>query len=298
MFAKKLLLGVAGVALVTGSALGQFETSFVSARESAGGEAVTAGAGALPESPGERAQQPAQERKMSRRSEPDVIAPRPFSSVGVGLVLGTEGIGVELATPLSAKLNLRGGVHGLSFNPNIFEDGFAVVGDIKLLSVFAGVDYHPFYYKYARVRISPGVTFYNGNRLRALATVPGGQTFDLGYGSFTSDPNDPVTGNFNMDFGRKVAPRLTFGLGNLSPRRGQRWSFPLEVGVEYIGRPPRISLALAGSTCDATSCSKVLGDPEAQRDLAQEQINLNRDIPGILRFLPIVTFGVSYRIGH
>ena len=79
------------------------------------------------------------------------------------------------------------------------------------------MDYHPFYYKYARVRISPGVNIYNNNRMRAIATVPGGQTFDLGYGTFTSDPNDPVTGNFNMDFGRRIAPRLTLGIGNLSP---------------------------------------------------------------------------------
>ena len=321
MFAKELLLGVAGLVLATGSALGQDEAARSGAGESAGLNAVAgwdgargdaggaatdasedleAGRAALPESPGESwlGQQPAQERKMTRRTEPDRIAPRLFSSFGVAIVLGTEGAGVQVATPLTAKLNLRVGVEGFSFNPNVFEDGFAVVGNIRLLSVFAGVDYHPFYYKYARVRISPGVNFYNGNRMHALATVPGGQTFDLGYGTFTSSPTDPVTGKFDLDFGRRIAPRLTLGLGNLSPRRGQRWSFPFEIGAEYIGRPPKISLALAGSTCDATSCSPVLRDPEAQRDLVQEQINLNRDIPGVLRFLPIVTLGVSYRLGH
>ena len=309
------------LALIAGSAWGQNNTGAGNAGEPASmmpgtgyedfntpmsGEGVAGEAKAvedlraLPESPGERwmEEQPAQQRKMTRRTEPDRISPRPFSSVGVGLVMGSEGMGVQLATPLTSKVNLRVGVGGFSFNPNVVEDGFAVVGNIQLMSVFAGLDFHPFYYKYARVRISPGVNFYNNNRMRAIATVPGGQTFDLGYGTFTSDPNDPVTGNFNMDFGRRIAPRLTFGLGNLSPRRGQRWSFPFEIGAEYIGRPPRISLALGGSTCDAQGCTKVLEDPGAQQDLVQEQINLNRDIPGVLRFLPIVTFGVSYRLGH
>ena len=232
------------------------------------------------------------------RVEPDRIAPRPFSSVGIALTLGTEGVGLELASPLSARLNLRVKAAGAAYNPNLFEDGFAVLGDIRLLNFSAGLDIVPFFYKLHGLRITPGVTVYNGSRLRAIATVPGGQTFDLGYGTFTSDPNDPVRGNFNLDFGRHVAPRLTFGFGNISPRRGQRWSIPFEIGAEYIGRQPRITLDLGGSTCDATSCTPVNRDPEAQHDLAQEQINLNQNIPAALRFLPIVSIGIAYRFGH
>ena len=45
---------------------------------------------------------------------------------------------MQLATPLTSKVNLRVGVGGFSFNPNLVEDGFAVVGNIQLMSVFAG----------------------------------------------------------------------------------------------------------------------------------------------------------------
>ena len=44
----------------------------------------------------------------------------------------------------------------------------------------------------------------NGNRLDAIATVPGGEDFSLGDENLISNPANPVTGTANLTF-RKAA---------------------------------------------------------------------------------------------
>ena len=223
----------------------------------------------------------------------------PFSAVAIGLKLGIGGIGIDVATPLATKLNLRVGASFFSFNPNLVEDGIDIIGNIQLESVTESFDFFPFGNDF---RVSPGVVFYNGNHITAAAKVAGGQTFSLNDVSYISDPADPANGSFDLSFGHQLAPSLTLGFGNMIPRKGGHWSMPLELGVEYIGRTPRIALNLGGSACQGGTtpmyCGAIATDPTTMQNVQGEQTTLNNDIPSFLRFFPIASLGVSYRFGH
>ena len=232
-------------------------------------------------------------------SAPLRLGVKPFSTAAIQIKAGLAGAGLDLAVPVAGRMNLRVGGNYFQYNPNLVVDGINVVGNIQLRSASANVDVFPFGNAF---RISPGVVVYNGNSISAVANVPGGQNFTLNNVNYTSSPTDPVKGTFGLSFGRKVAPSLTMGFGNMIPRKGGHWSVPLEIGGEFIGTAPQISLSLSGTACQAGSippaCASIGTDPTTQANLAAEQASLNSNIPSQLKFFPIVSIGVSYKFGR
>jgi hypothetical protein len=218
---------------------------------------------------------------------------RPFSSFAIGLSGGAGGVGVQVATPLATKINLRGGFSFLNYNPTIVEDGIPIDGAIKFRSVFAGVDLYPFHNTF---HITPGFTLFNGNKAVATTNIPGGSNFEINDTNYWSDAADPVHGSFDVSFGHRYAPSLTVGFGNML-RRESHWSIPVDFGFQYIGTP-KFTLQMQGSVCDpADGCTTIASDQDTQTNLAQEQVDINKDIAP-LRFYPILTIGVAYRFGH
>lgn len=216
---------------------------------------------------------------------------RPFGALAVSAKGGVAGIGFDVATPLSQRLNLRGGGSFFSYSSSYLADGTTINGDLKLRSVNMSVDWYPFN---NRFRISPGVNLYNGNSLNATAMVPGGQSFDLDDATYTSSTTDPIHGSAVFDFGHRIAPTLTIGSGNIIPRHGEgRMSFPVELGVQYIG-DPHIALALQGTACSNGFCQNTATNAQFQANLQAENNDLNNTIHP-LRFYPIASIGVGYR---
>jgi hypothetical protein len=215
---------------------------------------------------------------------------RPFSAFAAGLTFGSGGVGLQVATPLSEHFNLRAGASFFNYNGSFNDSGLLINGQLKFRAVTAALDWFPFVSSF---HISPGILLYNGNSFNANYTVPGGQRFDLGDGTYTSDPNNPVNGSGSVSFGSRVAPTITAGFGNMIPRTGGHLSFPVEFGVEYIG-PPKINFNLQGSACNSDGCGDIQSDPSYKPNLQQELDDINSDIHP-LRFYPIVTAGVAYR---
>jgi hypothetical protein len=217
------------------------------------------------------------------------MSARPFSRVGIAVTAGTGGIGLQLATELSDHFNLRASGSYFSYNLNLTTDGYQVNGRILTRNANLSLDYFPFHNGF---RISPGVTLDNGNAVHGTVLVPPGQSFDLGDGTYTSDPNMPVTGAVALSFGHKVAPSITVGWGNLVPRR-KHLSIPVELGFEYIGAP-LVSFNLTGNVCDAqNNCGPFDTDPTALADEQQQRNRINSDISP-LRFFPIFSLGVGW----
>ena len=217
---------------------------------------------------------------------------RPFRAYGISFRLGTNGIGGEIATPLAEHFNLRGGAQTFGTNITFDTDGLHSSGDITLGAAHVSLDYFPFHNGF---RISPGLTFHNDNHVFATLLVPPGNSFSLGDADYVSDPTDPIHGTARLTFGNSVAPRFTIGFGNMIPRDGRHWSFPTEIGFQYISRPT-VVLSLAGRSCSADGCGDVnSGDGAA--NIASEQQMLNDDLSP-LRFYPILSTGVSFRFGH
>ena len=221
-------------------------------------------------------------------------ANRPFRSIAFEFKAGISGLGFDVGTPLCSFANLRGGAQFFdhSLNPNA--NGLHTVGDLTLQNVQASVDLFPF--RRSSFHISPGVTIHNDNHLFSSIYVLPGQAFSLGNADYVSDPTNPITGFSRFRLGNTIAPRLTVGWGNMLPKQGSKFSVPVEVGFQYISRPT-LDLHLYGNACDSTGSCGDINASDGPQNLASEVQMLNQDISG-LRFYPILSIGLSYKIGH
>jgi len=224
----------------------------------------------------------------------------PFSGLAVGVKFGVAGIGFDVATPLVRQwLNLRGGASFISYSPStITTDNLNINGNIKFQNSAIMVDYFPFH---GRFRISGGMTIYNNTGLTATLSVPTGQSFTVGGTDYYSEPYNadtnpagPIQGSGVFNFGGKTAPRVTIGTGNMLPKKG-RFTFQSELGVEFFSQPTVLY------TFTGTGCQNFNGvtysncGPIPTANVLSEQNKLQNDLSD-LRFFPVLSFGLSYRI--
>jgi len=220
------------------------------------------------------------------RSEAGV---RPFSRIGFGVKISTLGVGLDVATPIARRFNIRGGFNMLRYSQGITNSGIHYDGQLRFQSAEAHLDWFPFW----GFHVSPGLLFYNGNQITGTASVPGSQTFSVGGTSYESDPLAPVTGTAKLDF-VKVSPTIMIGVGNLIPRSGRHYSFLFEVGAAYQGSA-RVALNLAGNVCDTTgaNCQAISSDPTVQANIAAQQVKIQNDV-NPYRFYPVISLGVGF----
>jgi hypothetical protein len=216
----------------------------------------------------------------------------PFSGLAVGVKFGVAGIGFDVATPLIRQsLNLRGGASFLSYTPStITTDNLNINGNIKFQNSAIMVDYFPFH---GRFRISGGMTIYNNTGLTATLSVPTGQSFTVGGVDYYSDPRNPLSGSGVFNFGGKTAPRVTIGSGNMLPKKG-RFTFQSELGVEFFSQPT-VLYHFTGNGCPAANSPESNCAPIPTSNVLNEQNKLQNDLSD-LRFFPVLSFGLSYRI--
>lgn len=215
---------------------------------------------------------------------------KPFSRIGIAVKASLLGAGVEAATPLTSRSNLRTGFNMFSYDRSFNADGIAYAGRLRFRSVEAHYDWFPFMGSF---HISPGVLVYNGNQIIANASVPGGQTFTLNNTTYSSDPTDPIKGAGKVDY-VKAGPMFTVGWGNLLPRNHRHFSVPVELGVIYTGAP-RTALNLGGSACDAAGliCFSTTSNPSFQADVQAEQDKLNKDMSAF-KVYPVISVGFGF----
>jgi hypothetical protein len=172
---------------------------------------------------------------------------RPFSAIGIDSYVGIGGIGFDVATPVHRKFNLRAGSEFFGYSTTFQEQGANIAAHLRLRSAHASLDWFPFR---GGFRISPLVVFANDNRGQATAVIPAGETITLNGQDYLSSAIDPLHGAGSVDF-RKTSPGLSFGFGNMVPRSGKHFTFPLEAGFYYVGQPG-LKVSFTGSACDPT----------------------------------------------
>lgn len=244
-------------------------------------------AAALPESPSIAAYNAENSASEAAEQRPETPGRTDFSRIGIAVKVSTLGAGIEVATPLFRKFNLRGGFNMFRYSRLITDNGIQYSGQLRFQSAEAHLDWFPI----RRIHVSPGLLLYNGNQIAATASVPGGQTFSAGGTTYESDPSNPVTGTGKLDFMR-VAPSIMAGIGNLVPRNGKHFSFLFEAGVAYQGSA-HVALDLAGNVCDTTGtlCRSISSDSTVQANIQSQAVKLQNDI---YRFFPIVSLGVGF----
>jgi hypothetical protein len=91
---------------------------------------------------------------------------------------------------------------------------------------------------------------------------------------------------------------MTTGWGNVIPRHGGHWAFPVEVGAAFVG-PPSVRMALtSGQVCDVAgqNCVDVATDTDVQANLQAQLAKYKSDL-NALKTYPILSFGASYSFG-
>jgi hypothetical protein len=219
---------------------------------------------------------------------------RPFTTVGFAFRSGIGGLGLDVATPLSRKFNLRAGFDYFHYSFDFQEEGANINAAFRMGTGHASLDWFPFGGKF---RLSPMVVFANNNRVHATALVPPGSTLSLSGGDYISSATDPLHGDGTVTF-RKTSPGFTLGFGNLIPRKhNSHFSFPVEAGFYYVNQP-RLSVNFSGSACDPNyppevGCSPVASDPEFQKDLNRFIARNNHNL-SYASIYPVFSFGFGY----
>jgi hypothetical protein len=209
--------------------------------------------------------------------------------IGVGVKVSSLGIGGEVAVAVTRRSNVRFGFNAFSYGHTFDKDGATYAGSLDLRSAQATYDLFLMQW----LHVSPGVLLYNGNKVTANVSVPGGQTFTLSNTSYVSDAADPIAGTGKLTV-YKAAPMVLLGIGNLVPR-SRHFSTSFEIGAAYQG-PPRVALNLSGSACDSTGlfCRSVSSDPTIQSNIVAEQTKLNKSASPY-KFYPVLSFGVGFK---
>lgn len=213
---------------------------------------------------------------------------RPFSRLGVAAEFGTLGLGLQVATPLSRRVQVRGGADFLDFGDALTVDGAQYQGEAHLRSGHLSVDWYPLG---GGFRISPGMLIF-GSGFSASMSVAGGNTFELGPTAYTSSTTDPVHGSAAISMQHRTMPALTVGWGNLLGERNRRWSIPFEIGAAYTGHYS-VQLNLAGTACTGVGCMST-STAQVQGSVSQEQGQLDETMKHY-QIYPMVATGVSFR---
>jgi hypothetical protein len=138
--------------------------------------------------------------------------------------------------------------------------------------------------------------FYNGNRASATFSVEGGTSFTLNNYTYYASSTNPVVGSGFLELNsQKPAFTITTGWGNMFPYKGGHFSFPVEVGVAFIGTPSLNIALTSGQVCDAQglNCVNVATDPDVQSNLQAQIAKYKSDLDP-LKTYPIVSAGVAY----
>lgn len=214
---------------------------------------------------------------------------------GIGLQVGVNGIGIDIAEAIGQHFNIRAGGEYFRYTGDFTSDGAQINADLAVGGGHLALDYYPWHNGF---RISPQVRFAIQTNANVKVIVPAGQTITLDGTDYVSANADPLRGTGYVDTS-KAAPGISIGYGNLVPRRlNAHWSFPVELGFYYIGQP-NLNITFTGSACDPRfpqprGCQTVTTDPGFQADLKAFTARQNNNL-SYASFFPIASFGFGYR---
>jgi hypothetical protein len=211
--------------------------------------------------------------------------------IGVGVKISTLGIGIEAATAVTQRSNLRGGFNFFNYNDAADQDGIRYDASLTLRSVQVTYDQ----YILGGFHVSPGLLVYNGSSVQASASVPAGRSFSLADVRYFSNQANPITGNATLKV-RRAAPMVLLGFGNLLPRSQRHFGVNVDFGVVFQGSPD-VSLNLTGSACvvnPTAGCVNAATDPIVQSNIQREQDKTRDDLQP-LKYYPVVSVGLSWK---
>lgn len=224
------------------------------------------------------------------------VTPAQAASTALGARVSTLGLGLEASFGLNDYLNLRLPFNLFNYSFDDSQDGVPYDGKLKLKSIGAQIDYHPFKGTF----FLTGGLFANGNKLDLLARdKTGTEEYEIGDNDrvYTSDTSDPLTLKGGLDF-NSAAPYIGLGWGN-AIQGASSFYFRFELGAYFQGSA-KVGLDASGSAVDqqtGQSFSTTGNSPEAQlfqAELEEERQSLEHDLSDY-DIYPVVGFTFGYR---
>jgi hypothetical protein len=169
-------------------------------------------------------------------------------AAGVGVRVGTTGLGIDLAKNIAPLLDARVGYSGGSVGYDASTSGASYQGDLKLSNLNAFLDFKPLGPLF---RITGGLIF-NQNKYEATGTVSG----------------QPGSFNATVESGRSTAPYLGIGFGNVA---GAGIGFYADLGVMFMGEP-KASISANCSGLSAAQCSTLQSQTAAEQQRLQDEL--------------------------
>ncbi|HET9024935.1 MAG TPA: hypothetical protein VFN64_10205 [Burkholderiaceae bacterium] len=197
-------------------------------------------------------------------------------AAGVGLRVGTTGVGGDVGFSLMPTLSARLGYSGLSYSRDIDVTDVEYDGKLRLSNLNALLDFSPLPGPF---RITGGFIF-NDNKVDVTGRPTNG-TYTLNGHVYPAAAIGSLSGTVKS--GNRAAPYLGIGYGNVA---GFGVNFYFDLGVMFQGTPSASLSATCGSGVPANLCSQV------QRDVASEQSKLQNEISGF-KYYPVANIGVT-----
>lgn len=235
--------------------------------------------------------------------------PAPFTRLAVSAGLSLGGINMQAATNINPYLNVRAIGNYFSYTVNNVKvagkdgaTGADVSGKLNFAEGGLALDYYP--WPRHGFRLSPGMTFYNGNAVSANGSMPEGDSITLNSTKYYSEAANPMSLNARLGLStHSQAFSMTTGWGNMISRRGGHWSFPFEIGAIFTGAPT-VGLNIGGFGCtvqtdaaiNGPSCVNMATNTAAQSDINNQIAKYKSDL-NPLQVWPVLSIGVSYNFG-
>jgi hypothetical protein len=208
---------------------------------------------------------------QAQSTNDDVIWP----GFGVGLKVGTLGLGADLALPIvSERLNLRVSRNYLNFSYDGTADDIDYDFTLEFNHLMLLADWHPFGNNF---RLSAGPVWSGNSKVKLKGTPTDYVT--IGDHEYSPDSVGTLNGELVFESG---APYVGLGFGNSIGPYDQSWSFVFDLGV--ILQTFDTTLSANGSAASS---------PEFQADLKKEQDDLQEDLDQF-KIYPVLQFGVAY----
>ena len=197
----------------------------------------------------------------------------PGHGVAVGVLGGTNGLGLELGFRFNDRFGMHAETGKYSNDHTVNNTDFNIDGKIRLKSVSLIGDYYPFAGSF---RISAGLRS-NNNEFGGAAT-PASSTVQIGSHTYTAAQAGTLTGVANF---KKTAPTVTLGWAG---KNQKGLHFGLEVGVVSQGSP-RLAVTSNGS---------LASNPTFQADLDQKVAQWQDDVKDY-KLWPVLQAHLLYR---
>ena len=191
--------------------------------------------------------------------------------IGIGVKVGTLGVGVDLTGRANNWLSFRGTVNAVNLSQDYSETDAEYHADVDLGAYGLLVDFHPFK---GNFRLSAGIL---GNRNQIDLLAEPTTDIEIGDNIYTPAEAGTLTGEVRF---KETVPYFGIGFGSAAKGPG-RVNFVLDVGVLQQG---------SGDVAIESSSGLVLPS-----DLEQEESSIESDIEGY-KLWPVLAFGISFRI--